>query len=203
MLCLICESSFREYVSAQHPQTLYPHKGCAEMEWEMIRPAEKQDASRISEILIFAKRKAYRPIFKNDFVSFHEMQVLNLALEYRDIPDMIKDVYVYDDGIIKGMMSWKRGTENHTIVKSQWELRELYIDPFFQNQGIGYKLIMNFITNANQENVQEVFLWVLEENRYARQFYERQGFSFDGTKKLQPGTDAFLLKYVKAMNSGV
>ena len=44
-----------------------------------IRKAEKKDASRLAEILIFAKRTAYRPIFENDYVSFQEMQVLDLA----------------------------------------------------------------------------------------------------------------------------
>ena len=52
-----------------------------------IRKAEKKDASRLAEILIFAKRTAYRPIFKNDYVSFQEMQVLDLALDFRDRPD--------------------------------------------------------------------------------------------------------------------
>ena len=35
----------------------------------MIRAASKKDASRLAEILIFAKRMAYRPIFQNDIVS--------------------------------------------------------------------------------------------------------------------------------------
>lgn len=46
----------------------------------MIRRAEIKDASRLAEILIFAKRTAYRQIFNNDNVSFNEMQVLDLAL---------------------------------------------------------------------------------------------------------------------------
>lgn len=44
----------------------------------MIRRAEIKDSSRLAEILIFAKRTAYREIFKNDNVSFNEMQVLDL-----------------------------------------------------------------------------------------------------------------------------
>lgn len=45
----------------------------------MVRKATKMDASRLAEILIFAKRTAYRPIFQDDLVSFNEMQVLDLA----------------------------------------------------------------------------------------------------------------------------
>lgn len=42
----------------------------------MLRKAGNMDISRIAEILIFTKRTTYRPIFKNDNVSFNEMQVL-------------------------------------------------------------------------------------------------------------------------------
>lgn len=160
----------------------------------MVRPAQKQDASRIAEILIFAKRMAYRPIFKNDFVSFCEMQVLELALEYRNSQDMLKDVYVYDDGIVKGMMSLECSSFPN------WQLKELYIDPFFQKQGIGFHMISYLLAIAEQNHVKEVFLWVLEENRFARQFYERHGFFFEGTRKLEPGTEAFLLKYMKKLS---
>ena len=45
----------------------------------MIRRATIADASRIAEILIFAKRTNYRKIFQNDKVSFGEMQVYLLA----------------------------------------------------------------------------------------------------------------------------
>ena len=65
----------------------------------VIRPAVPADASRLAEIQIFAKRTAFRSVFQNDFVSFNEMQVLDLALRFRDDPDMRKDVFVWDDGI--------------------------------------------------------------------------------------------------------
>ena len=44
----------------------------------MIRKATKEDASRLAEIQIYAKRYSYRSIFQNDEVSFNEMQVLSL-----------------------------------------------------------------------------------------------------------------------------
>ena len=43
----------------------------------MIRKATKEDASRLAEIQIYAKRYSYRSIFQNDEVSFNEMQVLS------------------------------------------------------------------------------------------------------------------------------
>lgn len=72
----------------------------------MIRKATKEDASRLAEIQIYAKRYSCRSIFQNDEVSFNEMQVLKFALFYQDHPDSIDNIYVFDDGIVKGMMKW-------------------------------------------------------------------------------------------------
>ncbi len=47
----------------------------------MVRPAVEADRWRIAEILVFAKRMAYRPIFQDDFYSFHLLNVHDTAQE--------------------------------------------------------------------------------------------------------------------------
>ncbi len=84
-----------------------------------IRKATRQDISRIAEILVFTKRMNYRSIFQNDFYSFGELQVLSVAEEYTAL-DILEHIWVYDDGIVKGMIH----IENV-------EIRELYVDCFF------------------------------------------------------------------------
>lgn len=168
----------------------------SEMETQhTIRPARQEDASRLAEILIFAKRMAYRPIFRNDHVSFNVMQVLPLALHYRDEADALRDVFVYDDGIVKGMMSWGRSEEP----QGRRELCELYIDPCFQREGVGAGLIADFVAHAAADGMTTATLWVLEENPQARRFYEKMGFAFDGRRKQFPGTEAWLMEYAKAL----
>ena len=73
----------------------------------------------------------YRRIFHNDLVSFGEMQVYPLAKDYIDNPDKLKGIWVYDDGIVKGMVHIQ---ENR--------IEELYVDSFFENQGIGSELML-------------------------------------------------------------
>ena len=91
----------------------------------MIRKAEPKDISRIAEILVFTKRMKYRSIFHNDEYSFNGLQVVKVAGEFKD-PKLLGKVWVYDDGIVKGMI--------HLEGK---EIAELYVDYFFWKEGIG------------------------------------------------------------------
>ena len=138
----------------------------------MIRHATIADASRIAEILIFTKRMNYRKIFQNDKVSFGEMQVYPLAKNYIDNPDELDGIWVYDDEFVKGIMHH----EGNQIV-------ELYVDSFFENQGIGSKLIKYAIEQLDCD-----FLWVLERNIKAIRFYQRHGFVITEEKQYEEGT---------------
>ncbi|MBD7912231.1 GNAT family N-acetyltransferase [Clostridium cibarium] len=159
----------------------------------MIRRAEVKDLSRLAEILIFAKRTAYRQIFNNDIVSFNEMQVLDLALDFRDKESKLDDLYVYDDGIVKGLIKWRK--VGNKDIESSIEIYELYVDTFFQGQGIGSILIKDCIEHARKQNIRKIFLWVLEKNYTAREFYKRHGFKPDGGSKFEDGTTEIILRY--------
>lgn len=143
----------------------------------MIRKAVNHDVSRIAEILVFVKRIKFRPIFQNDDYSFGELQVLPVAKEYsnREILDYI---WVYDDhGIVKGMI--------HIEGK---EIKELYVDYFFQNLGIGSELI-EFAKGKYDVR----FLWAIEKNTDSIRFYEAHGFHLTDMKKFEEGTTEYLV----------
>lgn len=142
-----------------------------------IRKATENDLSRIAEILVFVKRINFRPIFKNDDYSFGELQVLTVVEEYRN-PDILSHIWVYDDGIVKGLI--------HIVGQ---EIKTLYVDFFFQNQGIGAALI-EFA--KNEFNVS--FLWAVEKNVGAIRFYERHDFYLTDVRELEEGTTEYLVK---------
>lgn len=152
---------------------------------ESIRKAAPGDASRLAEILIFAKRAAYRPIFRNDAVSFGEMQVLPLALDYLEGRKSLSRIWVYDGGFVKGM-----------VLVDSGEIHELYVDPFFQNEGIG-GLLLDFAVRRQGGRT----LWVLEKNRNALAFYRAHGFQPTGERRLEEGTPEYVLRL--ALGSGV
>ena len=141
----------------------------------LIRKATIKDISRIAEILVFVKRMNYRVIFRNDAVSFGEIQVIPVAEQYSK-PEILENIRVYEaEGIVKGLIR---------IVGT--EVVELYVEHFFQGQGIGAELI-EFAKKEHDVN----FLWVLEKNANAIRFYEAHGFHLTDNKKLEEGTPEY------------
>lgn len=144
-----------------------------------IRQATADDLSRIAEILVFVKRIKFRPIFQDDQHSFVELQVIPVAKEYAE---RLKDIWVYDEGgIVKGLIR----IEGNEIV-------ELYVDHFFQDQGIGGQLI-----EFAKANFPVSFLWAIEKNADAIRFYEAHGFHLTGEKKFEEDTTEYLVKLAR------
>ena len=141
----------------------------------MIRKARIEDVGRIAEILVFNKRLNFFPIFQDVQYAFKELNVMNIASE---LLDSYYHFYVYDDGVIKGVME----------IDGQ-ELVTLYVDSFFQNEGIGSQLVEYAI-----ENHQIQYLWALEKNVNAIRFYKQHGFIVSDEKKFEEDTIEYLVK---------
>ena len=134
-----------------------------------IRPANAFDVSRIAEIIIMNYRQNFYPIFKDEDYYFRELNVLDMATEYQEGSDNLNNTYVYDDGVVKGIIRVEGA-----------EIQKLFVEPQFQNQHIGEKLL-NYVT----ENLQARYLWVLEYNKSGIAFYERHGFKLTGERVVE------------------
>ena len=149
-----------------------------------IRKVGVEDVSRIAEILVFSKRKNYRNIFNNDIGSFVELQVYPLIKTFLEHQELLENVFVYDDEFVKGLM--------HI---DGVEIKELYVDPFFEGEGIGGKLL-DFAVSEN--DCQK--LWVLDRNEKAKRFYRKHGFFETGQSREVPevpGSKIFEVEMVK------
>ena len=69
-----------------------------------IRKANNSDISRIAEIIVVNYRNNFYPFFKNDGFYFGELNVMDLAKEYSENDENLKNTYVYDDGVVKGLI---------------------------------------------------------------------------------------------------
>ncbi|MGG7142866.1 N-acetyltransferase family protein [Clostridium nigeriense] len=146
-----------------------------------IRKATKKDLSRIAEIYVFNNRINYWPIFKDDGFSFGELQVVTMVDNYFGKDEILKNILVYDDGLIKGFIQMN-GTE----------ICKIYVDTFFQSKGIGKELI-EYAINEYHANT----LWALEKNKRAISFYKKHGFNLTGEKKFEEDTIEYLVQLTR------
>ncbi len=143
-----------------------------------VRKAKTNDLPRIAEIYVFNNRVNYFPIFKDEKFSFGELQVVSLVDNYFKKDEIIKNTYVFDNGLIKGF-----------IQMHEKEICKIYVDTFFQSEGIGKELIGYAIHELHADN-----LWALEKNTRAISFYERHGFHLTGERKFEEDTTEYLVK---------
>lgn len=156
-----------------------------------IRLAKKSDISRISEILVLTKRYCYRDTF-NDRYLFQELQVINVYQDYLDHLTQLRNHYVYDDGIIKGMM-------DVDMTQEYLELKELYVDVMFQKQHIGHCLLLFLFDIAKQLHIFHLCLWVVENNMAAIHFFSQHGFVVEGKKERIDQTDQYQVLMTKEL----
>lgn len=139
-------------------------------EKQYIRRADEKDFGRIAEIYVFNNRMEYFPVFGNVPFSFGELQVLSYV---EQLKETAAEIFVYDDGVIKGFV----------LVKEQ-EIDKLHIESFFQGQGIGALLLRHAIEACGAK-----YLWVLEKNTRALGFYQSQGLNTTKEKEILYGPE--------------
>ena len=140
-----------------------------------IRKATTKDLPRIAEIIIFNYRLNFYPIFQNDDYYFGEMQVPKVMADFESCID---NMWVYDDGVIKGVIQ----TEGS-------EIKKLFVEPVLQGNSIG-RALLEYAIKEHDANT----LWALEKNVRAIHFYERHGFQITKDKKPEEDTTEYLVR---------
>lgn len=137
-----------------------------------LRPAVLADAPNLVRVFVKARMSwAFLPWeYDVDFMA-------RLFLDHW-IPD--EDMWVAEtDGDIVGLVSLKDA-----------ELERLYVLPAWHGKGVGLILL----DQAKALSADELWLWVFQENRQARRFYEKHGFVLhhetDGRGNMEKCPDA-------------
>lgn len=143
-----------------------------------IRPATREDISRLAEIEVFNYRLNFYPVFRNDAYYFGELTVANAIENYRRKQEEVETTYVYDDGVVKGFIR----IDGSQVVK-------LFVEPVLQGRSIGAQLLDYAIAHHAVN-----FLWALEKNEKALRFYLRKGFHLTDKRKVEEGTAEYLVR---------
>ena len=168
----------------------------------MIREAAVQDSGRIAEIEVESSRYAYQGIVSDECL-YRDLSVENRVPVYEGwIGGRKFDLYVYEDSapVLQGMMGIGMcGDEDKT---EAFELHFLYVDPGCVRKGIGSEMLRFFEEKAGEKGCGEYVIWVLEENRNARNFYEKHGYRPDGKEKIFRRWNKQEIRYVKTPAAG-
>lgn len=86
---------------------------------------------------------------------------------------------------------------------SDWgEIASFYTHPAERGKGYGGLLFEEAVRRLKEQGFQNAFVFVLQENEKGRHFYERHGFTWDGTHSdipFPPDTICVDLRYTKAL----
>lgn len=148
-----------------------------------IRYADIRDSKILGLIHSESWKVAYKNIIPDSVLN-------NICAEEREkyfykalTEKLEEDVLIFKGNRPAGFMTFGNHRDED-LDGSFGEIWGIYLMPDYWRQGIGKYLIRWGIEELKERGYKTVTLWVLEENKGARKFYERLGFNHDGGTKL-------------------
>lgn len=167
-----------------------------------IREATVWDAPDIEAVHYAAREAAYGDqVPREAFRALTAEERLARWREWLANPE-ITALVGEESGEIVGFATVRRGTDADLDPGVVAEMPTLYVHPEAWGRGYGLALCTATEIRAAQAGYSELVLWVLEINRRARSFYQRNGFVPDGARKKDDGpvpTSLIALRYRKTL----
>ncbi|MGW4211553.1 N-acetyltransferase family protein [Lentzea sp. NPDC004789] len=148
-----------------------------------IRPAVLPDAAAVASVHVRSWQSAYRGVIPDEVLDNLSVDG-RTAMWERLIPDGGVWVALVDD-VVVGFASAGPSRDDD----APFELYSIYFLPSAWGSGLAESL-----ARAALGDEPDVIVWVLEDNKRARRFYERLGFTADGVSKTQTEGDAVLIE---------
>ena len=142
-----------------------------------IREATTADAALISRIIATSWRSAYQwlidPIYLSRLPEEYWLPSMRTWLESGRMYGYIAEI----DNQAVGCVIYGRGRdEDH----ADWgEIVSLYLLPVVEGQGVGHALLTAALDALHADGYNQVYLWCIEGNAHAEQFYQQHGFTRD------------------------
>ncbi|MTI14970.1 GNAT family N-acetyltransferase [Sansalvadorimonas verongulae] len=152
----------------------------------LYRKATPEDDFEIARISIEGWKHAYEGIMPDD-----TLNALDADKRAEERGGYIKEnplssVVCLEAGKPVGFIDYEkcRDSDCDNRVGEVWAI---YVLPERIGKGIGKELFSKALTDFSRQGFHEARVWVLSENKLARDFYERQGFTTDGAQKEYQG----------------
>ena len=147
-----------------------------------IITAKKEMSEKIAHVHIKTWQHAYKGIVPQSFLD--SMTEENRAEKYKFENELEKGHFFFAvkiDNYIAGFLYLCRCRDDDS--KDAGEIGGIYLLPEYQHKGYGAKMMEYAIDFLRDKGHNTIKIWVLEQNEKAISFYNKFGFSFDGSKK--------------------
>ena len=165
----------------------------------IIRKALLEDAYDYAACHVSCWLSAYKGIVSDDFLDSMPVEIERRTERYRQaftVPDNCEYYCViYAERMIGFLFISKSSDEDKPLAG---EVVAIYLLEGYWGRGYGRKMMDYAVEKLRHIGHNEIILWTFEKNDRARRFYEKYGFSFDGTKKEMTnwGGPLSLVRYV-------
>ena len=153
----------------------------------MIRKANIKDLESIVQINVNAWTTNYRNIIDEKFLQTRTVEVvLKRWQESNWIDDKEISTFVYEENnIIKGFVSQKKYSGKYDC-----EIGSIYVDPLYQNHGIGKKLLQHMKTYFRGIGYKNMIIWTIKgfQNNL---FYKNQGGKIEEETEYEYGNKKY------------
>ena len=152
----------------------------------MIRKMEFPDLPRVAEIHVAAWHSAYRGILPDQRLAElnveEQTELWETTLFRRESRT---NLVLLDDGRIHGWSAIGPARDDDEDPRHTGEIYGVHVHPDSHRRGFGTALLTYAHGVFRDRGYPESVLWVVEENRNARQFYEHRKYRQDpGTRKI-------------------
>ncbi len=163
----------------------------------MITKANRNDITRLSEIHVYGWRHAYKNIISDEELFKNINVERSKSIFSKIINEEKENLDIYNDGIVKGFVIHDNSRDSDC--DNSYEVKAIYVEPAFINNGIGKQLLKNAEESCIKSNLSKISIWVLEENLKARKFYEKNGYTQDGSEKTIESWGVKEIRYSKKL----
>jgi ribosomal protein S18 acetylase RimI-like enzyme len=139
----------------------------------MIRSATISDAREIARVHVSSWLSTYRGLLPDDFLE--SLSETNYTERWkRVITEGTSKVVVAEEGVdVVGFASG--GRERAGERGFEGEIYAIYVLDDAQRRGVGRELVRAMVDGLRELGLGNMIIWVLRDNRSARDFYERLG----------------------------
>jgi len=155
-----------------------------------VRRPAVEDAEGLADLHVRAWQVAYRGMIPDSYLDSLPIEIESRTERWRmriaqPDPTELVTLVAEIDGSLVGWVTAGENRDDDVTDENTGEIWGIYVDPEHWRRRVGSVLMERAIEELATAGYTEATLWVLEENRRARRFYERWGWRPDG------GTDWF------------